>query len=91
MGDKEFNKFFDKLEKIEREELLKKPASQLLLESAHPFDAACIKVKALEDALKELVTLKNMKDSAMDTDDYKKRKPIAWEVARKLVGDYNGQ
>lgn len=48
MSDKEFNKFFDELEKIEQEEMLKKSASVLLAESEKPFYAACLKVKKIE-------------------------------------------
>ena len=53
MSDMDFDGFFDELEKIEQERLLKKTASQLLLESAAPFDAACMKVKAMEKQLEQ--------------------------------------
>ena len=53
MSDMDFDGFFIALEKIEQERLLEKPASQLLLESAAPFDAACIKVKTMEKQLEQ--------------------------------------
>jgi len=48
MSDIDFDRFFDKLEKHEKETLQKMDASVLLRMSANPFDIACIKVKELE-------------------------------------------
>ena len=63
-SDKEFNKFFDELKRIEQEEMLKKPASVLLAESERPFYAACLKAKEIE---KENAAFKQANETLLKT------------------------
>ena len=44
-----------------------------------------VRSRRLDDALTELVTLKDKVKDA-DPDDYERRKPLAWEAARKAIG-----
>lgn len=64
-----------------------KKASELLLDSAAPFDAACVIVKDLENALQQLVYLKDYKDEHGKDDYYLKEQPKAWRNARLLIGN----
>jgi len=58
-------------------------------ENAEQFDSLMVEMlaenKRLKDALIELVSLKNMKDAGVVKENYLKRKPRAWEVARQVV------
>jgi len=69
--------------------------NKLFLEMGQQIDALRSENDRLREALRELVELKNIKDKC-ETDppsnenydlykDYLRRKPLAWETARKLV------
>jgi len=62
-----------------------KKASELLLESAGPFDQACMQVRVMEAVLRELVELKDIKEKHGKTEYYLKQQPLAWAAARKLI------
>lgn len=42
-------------------------------------------ISELLSALRELVDLKNIKDTQGETEDYLKRKPLAWITAKRLL------
>lgn len=48
--------------------------------------ALVARVRALEDALTELVALKRIKDREGKTRDYQWRQPLAWDAARAALG-----
>lgn len=63
-----------------------KKASELLSDSAAPFDAACVIVKDLEDILRKLIYLKAYKDVNGKDEYYLKEQPLAWKRAKTLMG-----
>lgn len=50
-------------------------------------DALKYRVVELEAALRELVTLKKLRDTESYDEDYYTRKPLAWAKARALIGE----
>lgn len=60
----------------------------------HAHDAA-EQIEQLQAALTELVRLKDLRDKGFENNDalkkYREEKPLAWDVARKVLGvDQNG-
>jgi len=60
-------------------------ASLLLQQSADPFDTACMQVREMEEALQELVDLKNYKDEHGKDEFYLENQPKAWKRARAVL------
>lgn len=60
-------------------------ASELLEQSATPFDEGCVKVRELECVLYNLVKLKEYKDKHGKDERYLEEQPRLWKQARLLL------